>query len=69
MTRNIPRITRTTQPIAFCGRFALRDLPFAGLYFAITAMVSPRNAAAMQECRDGHVLFVISGRAGDFCAL
>ena len=41
MTRNMPRITRATQPIAFCGGFALRDFPLAGLYFAITAMVSP----------------------------
>ena len=49
MTRNIPRITRTTQPIAFCGRFVFLDFPPAGLYFAITAMVSPRNRAAMQE--------------------
>ena len=36
MTRNMPRITSTTQPIAFCGRFALTDFPLAGLYFAIT---------------------------------
>ena len=49
MTRNMPRITSTTQPIAFCGRFAVLDFPPAGLYFAITAMVSPRNRAAMQE--------------------
>jgi hypothetical protein len=49
MTRNIPRITRTTQPIAFCGRFVFLDFPPAGLYLAITAMVSPRNRAAMQE--------------------
>jgi hypothetical protein len=42
ITSTMPRMTMTTQGMAPCGACTPLGLTFAGLNFAIPAMVSPR---------------------------
>lgn len=49
--RMMPRITRTTQANPPCGATGAFFFPFAGLNFAISAMVAPDEAIPMQESR------------------
>lgn len=49
MTRNMPEMTRMTQGMPPCGARLFLAFPFAGLNFAITAMVSSHEG--MQELK------------------